>query len=94
MLGLTASEKTLQNCGIVGKFVNPVTQQHSYILEYNLLAQASQGQRVCLQNGPGYQEELQTFTQPHAKAISCHPLHMENVRELKQLNQARETKRE
>lgn len=71
-----------------------MTQQHSYLLEYNLPAQAAQGQRVCLQNGPGYQEELQAFTQPHAKAFSCHPLHMENVREPKQLNQARETKGE
>lgn len=46
-LGLSASKKdqTLQNHGIVRKFVSPMTQ-HSYILEYNLLAQASQGQRV------------------------------------------------
>lgn len=84
-LGLSASKKdqTLQNHGIDRKFVSPMTQ-HSYILEYNLLAQASQGQRVFPQNGPGYQEELQPFTQPHAKAFSCHPLHMENVGEPKQ----------
>lgn len=71
-----------------------MTQHHIYILEYNLLVQASQGQRVCPQNGPGYQEKLQTFIQTHAKAFSCYALHMENVREPKQLNQARETKRE
>lgn len=71
-----------------------MTQHHGYILEYNLLVQASRGQRVCPQNGPGYQEELQAFTQPHAKAFSCHPLHMENVREAKRLNQARGTNRE
>lgn len=71
-----------------------MTQQHSYIPEYNLLAQASRGQRVCPQNLAGYQEELQAFTQTHAKAFSYHPLHMENVREPKQLNQARGIKRE
>lgn len=94
MLGLTASKKKQNiteswNSQEICQPYDPTTQLHPRI---PLASPGFTRPKGLPQNGPGYQEELQAFTQPHAKASSCHPLHMENVREPKQLNQARETK--